>query len=150
MLLLSPLGWNYYFPFLIIPYIVIIQYIEYFPNAVWLRNITALSLMLCGFGHRYVASDDLTEANIASLFIFSDTFFIALLILLGLLFYLHHKMEKLNYSQPFKYFSLSDTQLLTYSIALVPSLFSILNMMNQGVLYGIQRTYQYNSIYFGN
>jgi hypothetical protein len=86
MLLLSPLAWIYYFPFLSIPLFILWQFSKkgIYPIALplWLATL----ILLSNIPIRLVSSEKINATNMSSVFLGAAFYFMVLLGLIGLLF----------------------------------------------------------------
>ncbi len=145
MLILSPLGWLYYFPFLLIPFVVCVQLAQRSPHTRYLQILIAIAIALSGITSMFTSSEHITAANITAIFISSSCYVSTLIILLGVLFFLRYTLAQ----SPIRK-TIGFSAILTYTIALVPSLFSILLLINQGALFGEHFVLNFDTVYFGS
>jgi hypothetical protein len=86
MLLLSPLAWIYYFPFLSIPWLILWQFSQKGIYPIALPLCLATLVLLSNIPISLVASETIHIANMPSVFLGATLYFTALLGLMGLLF----------------------------------------------------------------
>lgn len=142
MLLLSPLAWLYYFPFLIIPFIVLLQLAKEH-QSINLYLASCFGILLSGISHLSTTPAKITPDNTTSIFLLSSCNVAALLMLLIALFFANKRLS-INSLTTTGTLSLSTLEWITfYVIVLLPSLFSILNTVNVNLLFNI-------SYHFGN
>ncbi|MFZ0219599.1 MAG: glycosyltransferase family 87 protein [Candidatus Aquirickettsiella sp.] len=102
MLLLSPLGWIYYFPFLSIPILILWQFAKkgVYPIALPLFLMTCL--FLSNIPISLFGSDLINTANVLPVFLSSSLYFSVLIGLTGLIFLLRYRLAHNFelYSQP--------------------------------------------------
>lgn len=148
MLLISPLAWLYYFPLLLIPIVVLLRFAEQLRSES-LRLLTCASVVLSGIPHLLATSERITAHNVYSIFILSSCYVAALLILFGALFFTRARL--LHNTSPTNNLPVnSSEQILTYAIALLPSLFGLLNIVNSGALFGVVFVPQFSGVIVGN
>jgi len=132
MLLLSPLAWVYYFPFLIIPIITLMQLAEEGHQPLVLYPLTCLAVILSSIPVTLKpASQIITTIDI---FVWSGCYFYALIILLALLFY---SGNFLLAGRPKSTFQFPNyLPLALYALMLLPSLYGILYSTEHVVSHG--------------
>jgi hypothetical protein len=135
MLLLSPLGWLYYFPWLIVVFFTLIRIIEQHPQAFKLHIALAIFIVLSCTPHIMVDSLSITQNNVLSICLLSSTYVVSLLIVLGLLYFL--RFNKTTYPDIEDKITLHYTHLFIYGLAMMQSLFSIEYLVNHHVMFGI-------------
>lgn len=147
MLLLSPLAWLYYFSLLLIPVVVLLQLAKQ-RRTESLHFLACISIVLSGISHIFQASARITADNVLPLFAFSSGYLLALIILFGLLYRWRTILAtKANLSQPpLETFPV----VLTYSLALLPSLFGLLNIINSSTLFSGVFVPEFSSALFAN
>jgi hypothetical protein len=127
MLLLSPLGWLYYFPILVIPYLVLVQQSGYLQKGYVIHLLACVALFISTLtGNLLVTIDVKTPRQI----ILNSGFPIySLLLLLGLFIYLYR-----NQRNP-ALFSIVENPvisenfwLLIYAVMFAPSLMSVMQI----------------------
>jgi len=144
MLLLSPLGWLYYFPFLCIAFITLSKAPTF--AKLDLRWLLTASLALSGIPHVLHSSQHINTDNVISIFLLAFCYILSLIILLGTFFYwrfsskYHHAKLKL----------LTWDSVAFWIMGLIPSLFGILWMLNATLLFGENYLPNFNLIYFGS
>ncbi len=96
MLLISPLGWVYYFPLLLIPIFVIIHFINnrYYSDTMVFLLLAAIFLACIPYKFHLVRN---VHDLLLILTSYSDLFY-ALLIFMGLLLFAHKKMQHKHYT----------------------------------------------------
>lgn len=135
MLLISPLGWLYYFTWLIIPYftiITIIQSTKQPSNTFNLHIILAAAIALSGIPHILLDAANITAQNVAPIFVLSSFYCATLIITLGVLYYLRHT-ETCQTQQN----TLGYTHFFIYGFALLQSLFGIEYLINGHTTFGM-------------
>ncbi len=86
MLLLSPLAWIYYFPFLSIPCLILWQFSKRGIYPIALPLLLATLILLSNIPISLVSSEKINATNVPSVFLAATLYFIVLLGLMGLLF----------------------------------------------------------------
>lgn len=147
MLLLSPLGWLYYFPLLIIPIIVLMQLAKekYYPVAI--PVFIGLVIIFSSLPLPLIASGWINATNVSQISLSSGYYTGSLLLSLITLFFLDKKLATYdrNNSKP-----LSQRLLMGIFIAaLLPSLIGIIRTTTNLYLYGNHFLDQYTLAYFG-
>lgn len=126
MLLLSPLGWSYYFPFLIIPFIVLLQISKHNFSFNKLFPLVCLAVILTANPHTFEGPRDIK--SIIDIVGWSGYYFYGLLLLLFLLFYARRCLifHKKNNEYP------KNIQLISIFcvVMLLPSFLGILKSSN--------------------
>jgi alpha-1,2-mannosyltransferase len=135
MLVLSPLGWLYYFPWLIIAFFTIVRLTEQHPHAFKLHIVLAIFIVLSSTPHIMMDSLLITKSNVLSVCLLSSAYVASLLLILGLLYYL--RFTKIAYPTIENKVTLHYTHLFTYGLAIMQSLFSIEYLVNHHVMFGI-------------
>jgi len=149
MLLLSPLGWLYYFPYLIIPFVILLRFGVRGYHPIGLTLWTIFALMLSAISTPLIASGYITGKYVVMAFASSCLYFGALLILLSLLFWMRKTL--LQQPQVFKVAPLSKPMLIILlSVVLMPSLVGILTITNILGIYGAGYAAEYSVAYYGN
>lgn len=131
MLLVSPLSWLYYFVWLFIPFGVLLQTFQR-QNSFRLHLWLALSIALSSVPHLLLGPADIVNNNVLPIFLLSSCYFLALIIVLVLLYYL--RFTKTSFDQTL---SLNSTHLFIYSVAFLQALFAIEYMINGRVIFGV-------------
>jgi hypothetical protein len=135
MLLLSPFGWLYYFPWLLIVFFTIARIAEQHPQAFKLHIACVISIILSGVPHMLVDSSNINKTNVISTFFLSSTYVISLLLILGLLYYL--RFAKVHYSSIENKNNFHYNHVFIYSLAILQSLFGIEYLINHNIIFGI-------------
>lgn len=140
MLLLSPLAWLYYFPLLMIPAVVLFKLAKE-KQSLGLYLLTCMSIFLSGIPQTFIPANKITASNAAAVFVLSSTNVATLILLLCALFFARKIL--LAYSkrpEQTKYqgiLLLDHLEWITgYVVVLLPSLFSILGVVNSTILFG--------------
>lgn len=147
MLLLSPLTWIYYFPLLLIPVVTLWQLAKQF-RLTGLYLLTCLSVVLSSISHLFIEPDKITHENVISVFTLSSCNTAALV----LLFFALYKVQR-HLARPALSMGtlvLSQLEWLGfYVIILLPSLFSVLNVINLSTLFGVNHVPGFSFSHFG-
>lgn len=144
MLLLSPLAWLYYFPFLCIAFVTLSKAPSL--TKLDLRWLLTASLAFSGIPHIFHTAQRITPDNVVSIFLLASCYFLCLLILLSAFLYWRFsaKFYAINLN------SLKKDSIFFWVIGLLPSLFGIIWMMNTTLLFGANYLPDFNLIYFGS
>ena len=147
MLLLSPLGWLYYFPLLIIPIIVLMQLAKakYYPVAIPI--LVGLVIIFSSLPLPLIASGWINATNVSQISLSSGYYTGSLLLLLISLCFLNKKLITYDrsHSKPLSQRLLKGI----FIAALLPSLVGIIRTTTNLYLYGNQFLDQYTLAYFG-
>jgi hypothetical protein len=92
MLLLSPFGWLYYFPFLVIPLLILWQFAKKGIYPIALPLLLMTFIFLSNLPIQLFDSDQINAANARIVFIGSSFYFSVLIGLTGLLFFLRYRL----------------------------------------------------------
>lgn len=135
LLLISPLSWVYYFPLLIIPIVVLLQFAKnnYYP--LLLSVLVMVCIGLSGLAVPLFAANAITSQNALPVFLWSSCYTLALLILMGIFYFLRNNLPKYNNKISKEMLSLNTFTFLLV-IALLPSLIGILRTTYQITVYG--------------
>jgi hypothetical protein len=134
MLLLAPLSWLYYFPLLIIPMIVLLQTAKQ-QRMTLVYLLVCLSVVLSGIAQPYIPPLQITQQNVLSVFTLSSGYVAALLLLFYALFLVRRMLLSKSYHTGT--LSLSALEWTSfYVVILLPSLFSILTIVNTTTIFG--------------
>lgn len=144
MLLISPLGWLYYFSWLSIPFLACWKLINQRETSLWLGFMLAICILLSSIPHTLASSANIIQTNVFILFIFSSCYVLALLLLLNVLYILRFQSNS-----PKMTVTSGNNYSLIYLLALLVSLFGILHTVNDGALFGHHLVLTYGSPYFG-
>lgn len=149
MLLLSPLGWLYYFSYLIIPFAILLRFGMRGYHPVQLSLWTIFALMLSAISTPLIASGYIAGKYVLMAFASSSLYFSALLILLFLLFWMRKVL--LQQQQNFTVAPLSKPVLITLiSVVLIPSLVGMLMVTNSLGIYGAGYAAEFSVAYYGS
>lgn len=147
-LLVSPLGWLYYFPLLCVPFIVLWELIGENYYSVFLTTSLTFILIASSLPAPLIASGYIKNALAVPVFIVSNFYTFALMYLLGLFFFLQAKLP--IYRKPALQQMPIKTQNLLVVFALIPSLFGIIKTAVNIHDHGSQASHRYKIAYFGN
>jgi len=148
MLLVAPLGWIYYFPFLIVPLTVLWQFAQQKCYPIMLPLAIAIIIFLTGLPEGMIASGHITQANALSVFLWSSIYTITLIMLLVIFFRLStHCVTQNNAS-----FTITFSKNILFIIfitALLPSLIGAVKSVHTIALHHNGLKY-YQIAYYGN
>ena len=148
MLLISPLGWLYYFPYFVIPVMVLLRFSFTFHHTK-LMLLTILFIILSGLSTPLIASGFIQGKYVLMAFASSSCYLISLFILLNSLFMMRYlsvqvSLQKIN---SLNKKDLSITLLITLlSVSLIPSFVGILKVAHTLSLYGAGYTKEFNIV----
>lgn len=144
MLLLSPLGWIYYFPFLSIPFLLLWNFSKkgFYPLAFPL--LLATLLLLSNIPITLIPTNQIKANNVLPVFLGSMLYFTVLLGLMSLLFVARQGLKK-QASPVFERIPPS-LLLLVYFIVFLPSIFGIIKTSNNWMRYAVNYSTDYTLI----
>lgn len=102
MLLLSPLGWIYYFPLLSIPILILWQFSNKGIYPIGLPLFLMTCIFLSNIPISLIPSGLITIKNVSHVFLGASLYFLALMGLMGLLFWLRYHLPRNNFSLHFE------------------------------------------------
>lgn len=149
MLLLSPLGWIYYFPLLIVPFITLWQFVKNNNYPIGLFLLFILIVMLSGLPENLIATNEIKPENVVAIFFWSSLYPIALLLLLGNLFFLRTRLAQQAYPKNLTVVP-NKILILLVVIALLPSFLGILKTAYNIKAHGAASLQYYRFAYFGH
>lgn len=141
MLLLSPLGWLYYFPFLSIPFLILWNFSKKGIYPIVLPLLLASFLLLSNIPIPLVPSNEIKTNNALPVFLGASLYFSVLVGLMGLFFLLRRSLSK-KLSLDFERIP-SSLLLLVCIVTFLPSLLGIAKSTNHWIRY----TANYSSEY---
>ncbi len=122
MILLAPLGWLYYFPLLIIPYITILRISDNLPSFNMNLTLLSLILLLSSMPGNYQRPESVIQTSM--ILTWASYYFYALVLLFGLLVMLRNQILNKNYQANLyttQHKFSPAIQLLLYLLAAIPS-----------------------------
>lgn len=144
MLLLSPLGWMYYFPFLSIPFLVLWHFSKkgFYPIA--LPLLLAALLLLSNIPITLIPTNEIKANNALSVFLGSMLYFAVLIGSMSLLFVMRRLLKK----QPAPNFERIPPSLLllVYIVVFLPSILGITKTTNNWMRYAVNYSTEYTLI----
>jgi hypothetical protein len=144
MLLLSPLGWLYYFPFLSIPWLILWNFSKKGIYPIALPLLLATFLLLCNVPIPLIPTNEIKANNVVAVFLGAGLYFSVLVGLIGLLFLLRRPLtEKLG--SDFEKIP-SKLLLLVCIVAFLPSLLGIAKSTNSWMRYTTKYSSEYTLI----
>jgi hypothetical protein len=123
MLLLSPLGWMYYFPLLSIPFLILWNLSEKGVYPIPLSLSLATLLLLSNIPVTLIPTDEIQTHNVLTVFLSSGLYFAALMGLMALLFRMPPLLAK-NPNPNFERIP-KGLLLLTCVVVFLPAIFGI-------------------------
>ncbi len=126
MLLLAPLGWIYYFPFLFIPFVVLFRLGEQCYHSVLFRLSICTTIILSSMPFPLILPRRMH--GLSTIFINSGIYFYALLLLCGVLFFARHVFIK-KIPPPQQDIS-KKLVVLLYTMAFLPSMIGLAVIAN--------------------
>lgn len=141
MLLLSPLGWFYYFPFLSIPVFILWNISKKAIYPIALPLCLATLILLSNTPIQLLNSDQITLHNRLTVFISASIYFLVLVGFMGLLFLVrHHLVQKL----PLSFERIPSHLLLLIGIVVfLPALLDISKVSHSWLRYGTYYSKRY-------
>ncbi|MDQ8038841.1 MAG: glycosyltransferase family 87 protein [Rickettsiella sp.] len=146
MLLLSPLGWMYYFPFLSIPFLILWDLSKKGIYPIGLPLILATLLLICNIPIILTPTNEIQSNNAISVFLGSSLYFSVLIGLMVLLFVIRFILsKKLIQNKPLQVFEKipHSLLLLVCAIAFLPSLLGITKTCSTWIRYAINYNTEY-------
>lgn len=147
MLLLSPLGWMYYFTFLSIPFLILWNFSKKGIYPIGLPLLLATILLICNIPETLIPTNEIKAHNVLSVFLGSSLYFSVLLGLMGLLFAIRRFLLKKS-MHDFETIP-SSLLLLVCIVTFLPSSFGIAKASNNWMRYATNYSTEY-TIYNGN
>lgn len=144
MLLLSPLGWIYYFPFLSIPGLILWQFSKKGIYPIALPLLLATLILLSNIPIDLVSSEKINATNGPSVFLGTTLYFIVLLGLMGLLFWVRHCLSR-QFPRRFEKIPPSLLLLIGFVIFL-PSLRGIAKASHNWILHAAYYSKEYSLV----
>lgn len=141
MLLLSPLGWLYYFPFLSIPFLILWDFSKKGIYPLFLPLLLATFLLLCNIPISLVPTNEIKTNNVIPVFIGASLYFLVLVGLMGLFFLIRRPLTK-KLSLDFERIPPS-LLLLVCIVAFLPSLLGIAKSTNNWMRYTVNYSSEY-------
>lgn len=132
MLLISPLGWIYYFSVLFIPFAIIFYWNQRLFHLPWLNFLLAAAIFFSSAPYLLLKPGQITDPQ--NIFLQSGIYFYALCLLMGLIFHLNWRLSRnidLIQARQIKTDSLKTDRLLLIALffaAILPSFLGILHM----------------------
>ena len=144
MLLLSPLGWLYYFPFLSIPFLILWNFSKKGIYPIALPLLLATFLLLCNIPIPLIPTNEIKANNVVPVFLGASLYFSVLVGLIGLFFLLRRTPVK---KQTLDFESIpSSLLLLVCIVAFLPSLLGIAKSTNNWMRYTVNYSSEYTLI----
>ncbi len=144
MLLLSPLGWLYYFPFLSIPLLILWDFSKKGIYPIILPLLLATFLLLCNIPIPLIPTNEIKTNNVVPVFLGSSLYFSVLIGLIGLFFLLRRPLVE-NLALDFEKIP-SRLLLLVCIVAFLPSLLGITKSTNNWMRYTVNYSSEYRLI----
>jgi hypothetical protein len=144
MLLLSPLGWMYYFPFLSIPFLILWDFSKKGIYPISLSLAIATLLLLSNIPVTLTPTNEIKTHNALSVFYSASLYFFVLLGLLALLLLIRQFLVK-KLSLSFEKIP-SKLLLLVVIVAFLPSLVGMAKSSNNWIRYTINYSSEYSLI----
>jgi len=146
MLLISPLGWMYYFPYLLIPVVVLLNLAHKGYHPYLIRILTCIAIALTSTP-LYLRIPQYTS-NFTSTISFSACYTIGLFLLIGLLFFARHAL--LHPHLPLKDTCSKSLAYTLYASALLPSFAGMLGAMHYSIIYGTESFLNVSHMFYGS
>lgn len=144
MLLLSPLGWMYYFPLLSIPFLILWNFPKKGLLPIGLPLLLATFLLLTNIPIPLIPSHEIKANNVHHVFLGSSLYFSALIGLSALLFFIRQQLRK----KPVLYFERipASLLLLVCVVVFLPSILGITKASNNWMRYAANYAKEYTLI----
>jgi hypothetical protein len=144
MLLLSPLGWMYYFPLLSIPFLVLWHLAKKGLYPIALPLLLATLLLLSNIPISLIPTNAIQANNVLTVFLGSMLYFVVLIVLASLLIVIRNQLNKQSVSN-FERIPPS-LLLLVYIVVFLPSILGIIKTSNNWMHHAVNYSKEYTLI----
>lgn len=141
MLLLSPLGWMYYFTFLSIPFLILWNFSKKGIYPIGLPLLLAILLLVCNIPITLIPTNEIKASNVLPVFLSASLYFSVLLGLMGLLFAVRGHLSKKS-THHFERIP-SNLLLLVCAVAFLPSILGITKTSSNWIRYAVNYSTEY-------
>lgn len=145
MLLLSPLGWMYYFCLLSIPFLILWDLSEKGVFPIALPLLLATFLLFSNIPITLISAQDIQASNVVKVFLSACPYFITLTGFTGLLFFMRAYLSK-KFLRSFERIPVG-LLLLVYIVVFLPSILGILKSGHDWLRHGVEYSKEYLLIF---